>query len=165
MRPLSRSTGALEPRTDLSRARARSLSLLIKPCANYRSKVSVLAPFLRTRGKGAAIVYVTVQKHADDLARELKESYQVDARSYHAGMTADTRKEVQEWFIGGSGVVVATIACVLLSLPLPLSLSLRLFLPPSPSSSPSPSLFSPRSSSLPLLPPTASHTLARTPST
>ncbi|GAA5936353.1 hypothetical protein JCM3775_006476 [Rhodotorula graminis] len=94
------STGAYRP----------NLSLLIKPCANYRSKVSVLAPFLRTRGKGAAIVYVTVQKTADELARELKESYQIDTRSYHAGMAADKRKEVQDWFIGGCGVVVATIA-------------------------------------------------------
>ncbi|GAA5905430.1 hypothetical protein JCM8208_004276 [Rhodotorula glutinis] len=94
------STGAFRP----------NLSLLIKPCANYRSKVSVLAPFLRTRGKGAAIVYVTVQHTADELARELKESYQIDTRSYHAGMAADKRKEVQDWFIGGTGVVVATIA-------------------------------------------------------
>ncbi|TNY20349.1 ATP-dependent DNA helicase [Rhodotorula diobovata] len=94
------STGAFRP----------NLSLQIKPCANYRSKVSVLAPFLRARGDGAAIVYVTVQKTAEELATELKETHKIDARAYHAGMTSDKRKEVQDWFIRGSGVVVATIA-------------------------------------------------------
>ncbi|GAA6056078.1 hypothetical protein JCM3770_001956 [Rhodotorula araucariae] len=94
------STGAYRP----------NLSLQIKPCANYRAKVALLAPFLRARGDGAAIVYVTVQKTAEQLATELKELHKIDTKAYHAGMAADKRKEVQEWFISGNGVVVATIA-------------------------------------------------------
>lgn len=53
---------------------------------------------------------MTVQKTAEELATELKETHKIDARAYHAGMTSDKRKEVQDWFIRGSGVVVATIA-------------------------------------------------------
>lgn len=91
-------------------ARLDSLTLLIQPCSNYKSKVAVLVPTLKARGNGAAIVYVTVQKHADELATELAETHKLDARAYHAGMTADKRKEVQEWFLAGNGIVVATIA-------------------------------------------------------
>ncbi|GAA6007669.1 RecQ family ATP-dependent DNA helicase [Rhodotorula paludigena] len=94
------STGAYRP----------NLSIQVKPCANFKAKISLLAPFLRSRGNGAAIVYVTVQKTAMELATALKEHHGIDAQPYHAGMTADKRKEVQEWFIGGNGVVVATIA-------------------------------------------------------
>ncbi|GAA5874026.1 hypothetical protein JCM3774_001587 [Rhodotorula dairenensis] len=94
------STGAFRP----------NLTLLIQPCSNYKSKVAALVPALKARGDGAAIVYVTIQKHADELATELAETHKLDARAYHAGMTADKRKDVQEWFLAGNGIVVATIA-------------------------------------------------------
>ncbi|GAA5992274.1 hypothetical protein JCM10908_000400 [Rhodotorula pacifica] len=94
------STGAFRP----------NLSLLIKPCHNYKAKVALLVPTLKARGDGAAIVYVTIQKQADELATELAETHKLDARAYHAGMSADKRKEVQEWFLHGNGIVVATIA-------------------------------------------------------
>ncbi|GAA5859901.1 hypothetical protein JCM8547_004379 [Rhodosporidiobolus lusitaniae] len=93
------STGAYRP----------NLALTIKPCLNLQSKLAVLVPFLATRGDGASIVYTTTHQQAEDLAQELV-AKKVDARSYHAGMTAEKRKEVQEWFIQGNGVVVATIA-------------------------------------------------------
>lgn len=87
-----------------------SLSLLIQPCTGYKSKVSALVPILKARGDGAAIVYVTVQKHADELATGLADAHKLEARAYHAGMPADKRKDVQEWFLAGNGIVVATIA-------------------------------------------------------
>ncbi|GAA6042323.1 hypothetical protein JCM8097_003845 [Rhodosporidiobolus ruineniae] len=93
------STGAYRP----------NLTLSIKPCLNQKAKLAVLVPFLQSRGDGASIVYVTIQKQADELAAELV-AKDVDARAYHAGMAADKRKEVQDWFIAGNGVVVATIA-------------------------------------------------------
>ncbi|GAA5949472.1 hypothetical protein JCM10213_005240 [Rhodosporidiobolus nylandii] len=86
-----------------------NLALQIKPCLNFKAKLSLLVPFLKTRGDGASIVYVTVQKQAEELAAELV-AKGVDARAYHAGMAPDKRKETQDWFIGGNGVVVATIA-------------------------------------------------------
>ncbi|GAA5971426.1 hypothetical protein JCM8115_000209 [Rhodotorula mucilaginosa] len=94
------STGAFRP----------NLSLLIQPCTGYKSKVSALVPVLKARGDGAAIVYVTVQKHADELAMELADTHKLEARAYHAGMAANKRKDVQEWFLAGNGIVVATIA-------------------------------------------------------
>lgn len=92
------------------RTTQHSLSLLIQPCTGYKSKVSALVPVLKARGDGAAIVYVTVQKHADELAMELADTHKLEARAYHAGMAANKRKDVQEWFLAGNGIVVATIA-------------------------------------------------------
>ncbi|GAA6019852.1 hypothetical protein JCM10207_003722 [Rhodosporidiobolus poonsookiae] len=93
------STGAYRP----------NLSLQIKPCLNFKSKLAVLVPFLKARKSGAAIVYVTTHSQAEDLTKELV-AKDVVARAYHAGMAADARKAVQDWFIEGEGVVVATIA-------------------------------------------------------
>lgn len=87
-----------------------SLSISIKPCANFKAKFAVLVPALKSRGDGAAIVYVTTQKQAEEVAQELHDLHEIEARPYHAGLKADDRKTIQDWFIGGNGVVVATIA-------------------------------------------------------
>ena len=59
---------------------------------------------------GAAIVYVTLQKTAERIAETLCRAGR-DARAYHAGMDAEAREAVQEWFMGSdTAVVVATIA-------------------------------------------------------
>jgi ATP-dependent DNA helicase RecQ len=59
---------------------------------------------------GASLVYVTLQKTAEDVA-ELLAKQGFEARPYHAGLDDDTRQEVQDWFMQStSGVVVATIA-------------------------------------------------------
>ncbi|CDR41594.1 hypothetical protein NBRC10512_007702 [Rhodotorula toruloides] len=87
-----------------------NLSISIKPCANFKAKFAVLVPALKSRGDGAAIVYVTTQKQAEEVAQELHDLHGIEARPYHAGLKADDRKTIQDWFIGGNGVVVATIA-------------------------------------------------------
>lgn len=86
------------------------MSISIKPCANFKAKFAVLVPALKARGDGAAIVYVTTQKQSEEVAQELRDQHGIEARPYHAGLKADDRKIVQDWFIGGNGVVVATIA-------------------------------------------------------
>jgi ATP-dependent DNA helicase RecQ len=56
------------------------------------------------------IVYVTLQRTAEDVAATLEEAG-LPARAYHAGMADDERARVQDWFIGSdNAVVVATIA-------------------------------------------------------
>jgi ATP-dependent DNA helicase RecQ len=59
---------------------------------------------------GPAIVYVTQQKTAEDVAAALMRAG-VPALAYHAGMEDDERARVQDWFLGSTeAVVVATIA-------------------------------------------------------
>ena len=59
---------------------------------------------------GAAIVYVTLQKTAEAVARMLANAG-LPARAYHAGLKADDRSRIQEWFMAADdAIVVATIA-------------------------------------------------------
>jgi ATP-dependent DNA helicase RecQ len=65
---------------------------------------------LAERQPGAAIVYVTLQATAEDVAEKLA-ARGFAARPYHAGLEGDERQEVQEWFMSSDhAVVVATIA-------------------------------------------------------
>jgi ATP-dependent DNA helicase RecQ len=65
---------------------------------------------MKHRLPGAAIVYVTLQKTAEDLARFLTENG-LPAEAYHAGLNDEIRHAVQERFMASAGgIVVATIA-------------------------------------------------------
>ena len=65
---------------------------------------------LKRRPRGPTIVYVTLQKTAEDVAAALSNAG-LPARCYHAGMESEQRHEVQDWFMSSSdAVVVATIA-------------------------------------------------------
>ena len=65
---------------------------------------------LRQRTPGPAIVYVTLQKTAEQVAYRLAQAG-LNARAYHAGMDATKRSAVQDWFIQSDhAIVVATIA-------------------------------------------------------
>jgi ATP-dependent DNA helicase RecQ len=58
----------------------------------------------------ATLVYVTLQKTAEQVAKVL-ESSGIAARAYHAGLDEEVRGEVQDWFMqSDNGIVVATIA-------------------------------------------------------
>jgi len=94
------STGAYRP----------NLSLLIKPASSAKSKINLLVPFLKGLGGSSAIIYVTTHQQAEDLVAELKTKDIQDCAYYHAGMKPEDRKAVQDWFIDGEGIVVATIA-------------------------------------------------------
>jgi ATP-dependent DNA helicase RecQ len=65
---------------------------------------------IRENPSGPAIVYVTLQKTAEQVARTLADSG-LPARAYHAGFKADERSRIQEWFMAADdAIVVATIA-------------------------------------------------------
>ena len=65
---------------------------------------------IRENSPGPAIVYVTLQKTAEAVAQTLVDAGR-PARAYHAGMKADERSRIQEWFMGSDdAIVVATIA-------------------------------------------------------
>ncbi|MFO0951115.1 MAG: helicase-related protein [Isosphaeraceae bacterium] len=75
-----------------------------------RDRLPLLLDRLRERPDGPTIVYVTLQRQAEDVASALSAAGH-DARAYHAGMDDDRRNQVQEWFMAsGRGIVVATIA-------------------------------------------------------
>ncbi len=73
-------------------------------------RLRVLLERLRTRPRGPAIVYVTLQKTAETVAAALADAG-FPAEAYHAGMEAEVREAVQNRFMAGADtVVVATIA-------------------------------------------------------
>jgi ATP-dependent DNA helicase RecQ len=86
-----------------------NLHLTVSPCPAPERR-QLLLQRLRERPAGPTIVYVTLQKTAEEVAGFL-DSEGVDARAYHAGMKNEERTAVQDAFMAGDlNVVVATIA-------------------------------------------------------
>ncbi len=86
-----------------------NLTLLTTP-VTAGARDQLLIDRLRERPPGSTIVYVTLQRSAMRIA-SLLSAASLPARAYHAGMSADDRVEVQEWWSGGDrNIVVATIA-------------------------------------------------------
>ncbi len=86
-----------------------NLRLLTTPVAAH-NRDDALLKLLEERPAGPTIVYVTLQKTAEDLAKRLAAAGW-PARAYHAGMKDEARAAVQEWFMAADhAVVVATIA-------------------------------------------------------
>ena len=86
-----------------------NLEVLMTPVA-YRERDELLIQRFQERPAGAAVVYVSLQKTAVDVAARLR-SAGFNAKHYHAGLKPEERDEVQEWFLPSeSGIVVATIA-------------------------------------------------------
>jgi ATP-dependent DNA helicase RecQ len=82
----------------------------MRPAQSFNDKMSILVPFLKSRQSGGAIVYVTTQQNAVDVADGLNQKG-VKSKIYHAGMPAADRKAVQESFMSGKDeVICATIA-------------------------------------------------------
>jgi ATP-dependent DNA helicase RecQ len=86
-----------------------NLTLLTTPIA-ARERDAMLVERLRERPSGSTIVYVTLQRTALRIAEQLADAG-LPARPYHAGMDAEERAAVQEWWTGSAeAIVVATIA-------------------------------------------------------
>ena len=86
-----------------------NLTLYVTP-AEARERDRLLLEQITSRPRGPTIVYVTLQKTAEDVAASLAAAG-LPARAYHAGMESEQRHEVQDWFMGSpDAVVVATIA-------------------------------------------------------
>jgi len=88
-----------------------------RPNLELRSRVlksserdAAMVETIKTRPRGATIVYVTLQKTAEAVAERLA-AEGLPAKAYHAGMDNDVRVETQVWFNQSpDGIVVATIA-------------------------------------------------------
>ncbi len=89
--------------------RRQNLHLRITPCA-AGERLDILTKRLASPKVRPAIVYVTFQKTAEDVAGHLA-SAGLSARAYHAGMDSLDRESVQNDFMrGGTEIIVATIA-------------------------------------------------------
>jgi ATP-dependent DNA helicase RecQ len=86
-----------------------NLTMLTTPVA-VGERNGLLLERLRERPPGSTIVYVTLQRTSMRIA-ELLADAGLQARPYHAGLDAEERVAVQEWWAGsGQAIVVATIA-------------------------------------------------------
>ncbi|MDX2321443.1 MAG: RecQ family ATP-dependent DNA helicase [Moritella sp.] len=86
-----------------------NLSLLMHPIAQDK-KLHALTRWLGKKSGQASIVYVTLQKTAEELASALQQTG-IEAVAYHAGMPTEVREEVQQNFMrNGIDCIVATIA-------------------------------------------------------
>jgi len=86
-----------------------NLTLLTTP-VSAGERDARLVKQLRERPPGSTIVYVTLQRTSLRIAALLAAAG-LPGRPYHAGMSADDRVEVQEWWAASpDAIVVATIA-------------------------------------------------------
>ncbi len=85
-----------------------NLCYRVTPCTG-RERLSILTRRLQDQ-PGPAIVYVTLQHTAEQVATHLQKQG-VKARAYHAGLADEHRHEAQDAFMSGTtDVIVATIA-------------------------------------------------------
>ena len=83
------------------------LSVLPAPAKNRKA---MLLEQMRSRPSGATIIYVTLQRTAEDVADYLTKNGQ-EATAYHAGLKPDDRTAIQDHFMQSPhAVIVATIA-------------------------------------------------------
>lgn len=89
--------------------RRKNLHLRVTPCA-ADERLEVLSRRLGNAKVRPAVVYVTFQKTAEEVAAHLSKAG-LSARAYHAGMGSEERDATQEAFMSGEcGIIVATIA-------------------------------------------------------
>jgi len=86
-----------------------NLNLLVEPVSG-QDKRRRLVEWMRERPDQPSIVYVTLQKTAEQIAEHLNR-HGIQAEAYHAGLPHDKREGIQQRFMGGrSNCIVATIA-------------------------------------------------------
>jgi len=86
-----------------------NLTLLATP-TTPAERDALLVDRLRERPPGPTIVYVTLQRTAQEVAERLRRAG-FDARHYHAGLESEIRTAVQDAFLSSEEmVIVATIA-------------------------------------------------------
>jgi ATP-dependent DNA helicase RecQ len=86
-----------------------NLNLLVEPVSG-RDKQRRLVEWLALRAGQPSIVYVTLQKTAEQVAERLSQRG-IPANAYHAGMPHERREAIQQQFMAGQlNCIVATIA-------------------------------------------------------
>ncbi|MDA7937031.1 RecQ family ATP-dependent DNA helicase, partial [bacterium] len=74
------------------------------------NQYATLLSRLQERPRGSTLIYVTLQRTAEEIAEQLTADG-IEATAYHAGMKPDQREQIQQEFItSADGIIVATIA-------------------------------------------------------
>jgi ATP-dependent DNA helicase RecQ len=108
-RDICRAFGIAEDRHVQTSFRRSNLHLRVTPCAAV-DRLALLIKRLGSAKVRPAVVYVTFQKTAEDVAARLAAAG-LRARAYHAGLEAGERAATQEAFMRGEcEIIVATIA-------------------------------------------------------
>ncbi len=101
---------AIEPQAAIQTPFYRSNLQLRFTLCDDSNRMERLVERLQQAPPAANLVYVTLQHTAESVAERLADE-DLPARAYHAGLDADTRAEVQDWFMRSEhAIVVATIA-------------------------------------------------------
>jgi len=100
-----------------------NLSYSVVPKRN-KKVVQDIAEWIRdNHPKATGIIYCFSQRNCEDVAKELRESYNLQARHYHAGLADEDRKRTQNaWKDGKTKIIVATV-CGIIGLPVWLMLT------------------------------------------
>lgn len=86
-----------------------NLELRVSACHDAE-RPALLVERIKARPAGATIVYVSLQRHAEEVAEHLQAAG-FDAAAYHAGMASEKRVATQEAFMEGrTPIICATIA-------------------------------------------------------
>ncbi len=86
-----------------------NLNIRVTPCP-ADERLRTLLACVQQRPRGPTIIYVTLQRTAEDVAQALTQRG-FAAEAYHAGLDADRRNRVQDAFMASDqAIVVATIA-------------------------------------------------------
>nr|XP_018267072.1 uncharacterized protein I303_01055 [Kwoniella dejecticola CBS 10117]OBR89230.1 hypothetical protein I303_01055 [Kwoniella dejecticola CBS 10117] len=74
--------------------------------------IDEIVAFIRTQGEQASgIIYCNSRDGCENLAKQLRDDYQLEAHHYHAGMSKGDRRKIQEgWQEHHFEIIVATIA-------------------------------------------------------
>lgn len=86
-----------------------NLELRVTACRDAE-RPALLIERIKARPAGATIVYVSLQRHAEEVAEQLRAAG-FNAAAYHAGMASEKRVTTQEAFMEGrTPIICATIA-------------------------------------------------------
>ena len=87
-----------------------NLELSILPATGTTDRNKILLAQIQQRPPGSTIVYVTLQRTAEEVAAFLSANG-LDATPYHAGLPGDDRSMIQDAFMNSAeSIIVATIA-------------------------------------------------------
>ena len=102
---------SIQPQHHIQTSFARpNLQLRITPCTTETRLPLLLSRLQQHPADAATIIYVTLQKTAEDIAQAINESG-LHAVHYHAGLKDEAREQIQNRFMSGEvPIVVATIA-------------------------------------------------------
>lgn len=91
-----------------------NLSYSVVPKRNKKVVQDIAEWILANHPEATGIIYCFSQRNCEDVAKELRESYHLQARHYHAGLADEDRKRTQDaWKHGKVKIIVATVCRII----------------------------------------------------